>query len=196
MGCEPRPLQTLVVTSKNPPYFINRYPTPEEVRLMCYYSISRGAKGIFYRDRPQSPQLRNAIRNINEELQILKPYLRIGEPVTLAESSQPRVEANTILAGDKGIILILINHDNTGFDEPFTYTPKSNFTVTIHIPDGLDIKEIYDVGNNLKKLEYKVQGKEIIIPIKRLDLTKQIILTTDESLPYIGDISLDDVLNQ
>lgn len=178
MGCEPRPLQTLITTSNDSPYFVNRYPTSEEIRLMAYYTISRGSKGIFYRGQSQDTDVKEEIRNINKELQILKRYLKIGEPVSLAESNNSKVEANTILAGDKGIVLILINHDTTGFDKSFTYTPKTDFTVTVHTPDWLDIKEVYEVDNSLKKVEYKIQGKEITIPIENLGLTKQIVLST------------------
>ena len=95
---EPRPLQTMVILSKNPPYFEYRYPTPEEVRLMVYYSVSAGSKGIFYRGRPPTEELKNVVRTLNGELQILKRFLKIGEPVSMAEQALAKAEELLSLA--------------------------------------------------------------------------------------------------
>lgn len=178
----PRPLQTMVLLSKNPPYFEYRYPTPEEVRLMVYYTVSAGSKGIFYRGRPPTEELKNVVRTLNGELQILKRFLKIGEPVSMAETDIQDVEANTILSGDRAVVLILINNDFQGYltkgSASFTYTPKKTFKVTVNVPEGMEIRDVYEVGGEFKRIQYQKEGENVIISVDMLDLTRQFVLTT------------------
>ncbi|MBA7494658.1 hypothetical protein ES702_05235 [subsurface metagenome] len=189
-GCEPRPLYTVTVVGKNSPYFTSRFPSPEEERLLVYYEISRGAKGILYRawgwpnGKPPNSELGMEVKKINGELQVLKRFLRVGEPVSLAEASEERVEASTILSGDKAIVLILINHDVVYLPErdkkPFSYKAKHDFTVTVHVPEWMKIKDVYEVGGNFQHIEYTQNGDDLSLAIEKLDTTRQFVLTTNK----------------
>lgn len=190
---EPRPFYTVAETYQDnnqtglrPIQFNrNRWPTPDEERLLVYCAISRGSKGIFYRDAssPSYPEMEREIERINKELRILRQFLKVGEPVTLAEVNDPKVEANTILSGEEAIILILINHDyNVTFekaDKPFTYTSKKGLVVRVRTPRWMKIKDVYDVGQEYERIKYTNEGYHILIPIKKLGLTAQILLVTN-----------------
>ena len=166
-----------------------RFPTPEEVRLTTYYELSKGSKGIIYytdggkAGYKNNPKLEKEIKQINKELQVLKEFLKIGEPCSLASSNDERVSANTILAGDLGIVLIVINNDyENNFDakkrEYFKYNPKTNIRVTVDIPKYLAISKAYSIGNELKDIEFQKIGEQLVIEIDRLNLTEQILLLT------------------
>ena len=122
------------------------------------------------------------IGQINQELYLLKPFLKIGEVVPLAECTEPKVEASTILSGEEAIVLILVNHDNTGPSgvdkKPFSWNPKEKFSVTVHIPSWIRIREVYEVKDKLHKISFTRDGNDIIIPVDRLELTGQILLTS------------------
>ena len=186
LACEPRPLMTI------PEAFTmgttGLFPSPEEERLTVCYQISEGVKGISYylkRGYQNYPELEQEIGKINQELQVLKPYLKIGEPFSnLAFSSEPKIIANTILSGNKGIVLILINKDyKTTVKEGKRYTafsPKQNFPVGVKIPFGLNISKVVDVSEENRELTYQKEDEKITIPIAKVDLTKVILLATED----------------
>jgi len=191
LACEPRLLMTIpeafTMGTTGP------FPSPEEERFGVYYQISEGVKGISYFLRGSSsgyqtyPELEKEIGKINQELQIVKPYLKIGEPFpNLACSSNPAVLANTILAGDQGLVLILINKNyKTTVQEGKRHTnwvPQENFQVEVRLPEWLKVKKVVEISREIKNLEYQSKEENISIPIDRLDLTKIILLTTTGDL--------------
>ncbi|MDP8261436.1 MAG: hypothetical protein P9M01_03710 [Candidatus Kappaea frigidicola] len=188
IASEPRPLFAIPEAFKKDRVGdFSRFPTPEELRLVVYNEISQGAKGILYfikhykkgEGYEKSPELEKEIKGINQELQILKEYLIIGEPFQLAQTNNPDVEAHAILCGDKGIALILINKDyQSHFGSPphFTYTPKQNLKVTIDLPDWLEVDKIYKVEPELTPMEFHIRDKKITFSIQQFHLAKPIIL--------------------
>ena len=174
---EPRPLHTITDIDI----------TPELGRLVVYSAVSEGSKGIIYRIPGDSLQdrheLKQEIKRISGELQVLKRFLKIGEPLPLAASTHPHVKTNSILAGDSAIILILINREpidrqKTSANSRIVFASKTDFTVVIRPPDWMRIQDVYKVGEDFERLKYSKQGNDIVIRIDRLDFTKQIVLTT------------------
>jgi hypothetical protein len=183
-ACAPRPIHTLAVACSDPyVYYPPRNPAPEEIRLRVYYTISRGAKGIFYRGLETSSGLHHVIRGVNKELQILKNLLKVSEPVSWAECSQPMVEANSLLVGQEAIILILINNDyaiiNDNGTTIFTCSAKHDFVVVVNVPDWFKISSAYDITDTVRGINYHRETGKIIIPIDELKLTRQIVLSSD-----------------
>jgi len=193
LACEPRPLLVLPEAFRaigrcgaSP-----RYPTPEELRLIVYYEIANGAKGLLYYKKSglggfeTQPDLSREIGKINREISEVKELLKIGDTFQLAEASNPQVETYSILCGDKAIALILINHDYdcnfSSASRAFNYRVKKNFAVTIDIPLWLEIKEAYEISEGGKSIpvRFRIVGRrKAIIYVKELDLTKMIILKT------------------
>ncbi len=189
-GCQPRPLYALIIAGKNIYFYDRRLPTAEEERLLVYYAISRGAKGIFYRtsrlDPGKNPRLIEEIKTINSELIQLKPYLKISEPISLASINNEKVEAATLLAGNKAIVLILFNHDikhNYDAKGSLTYKVKKKLNITLKIPAYVKAGDLFEItGKARKKFKYKKKvdkdNRIITFKVNKLKVTRQFILFT------------------
>jgi hypothetical protein len=188
LASEPRPLWTIPEAFT---YRGTRFPTPEEERIIVWSEIGEGSKGIWYyvsspkAGYPASPPLEVEIGRINRELQALKEYIVISEPVSLVQVDTEKVTAYTLLCGDKGILLIMVNNDHTSYFEedkkPFTYQPKENFNAEVKIPQWLKVKGIMEIkaDETIENVKYQTEREKLIIPIDRLDVTKQFLITTE-----------------
>jgi hypothetical protein len=175
LACEPRPLMTI------PEAFMEKgpFPSPEEERLLVYYQIIEGIKGISYCYSAKeggykaNPELEKEIGGINQELQRLKQYLKISEPFPgLAVSSDPKVLASTIVAGDSGLVLLLMNTDYTteikDGKRHTDFIPKKDFQVQIKVPNWLKIKKISEVNQAGKLIDYQAAGDKITLKIDNI----------------------------
>jgi len=151
--------------------------TPQELRLYAYDLLSSGSKGIHFRSNswkePPGSGLKEAcareLRRIRTEILTLRPLLTVAEPVDgLATCSEPLVRPAVLLAGDKAIVVILLNQDRApawprGFKfskAPFRLTPKPDlFRVTLRIPHGRKLTSVTDVG----------AAALVDVPFERLD---------------------------
>lgn len=167
-----------------------RFPTPEEERIIVWSEIGEGSKGIWYyvsspkAGYPASPPLEVEIGRINRELQALKEYIVISEPVSLVQGDTEKVTAYTLLCGDKGILLIMMNNDHKSYfeegKEPFEYTSKRNLETIVKIPDWLKVTGVIEIKYpEEKQVKYSQEKNTLIIPIDRLDITKQFLITTE-----------------
>jgi len=187
LASEPRLLWTIPEAFT---YRGTRFPTSEEERIIVYSEIGEGSKGIWYYvyDKklgyPANKGLEEEIKKINRELQKLKDYIVISEPFPLAKVEIEKVTPYSLLCGDKGIVLILVNNDHESYFEegkqPFTYQPKENFQVRINIPGWLKIKQIKEINyNGEKEVKYLLDKDNLIIPIDSLDITRQFFIEVE-----------------
>lgn len=187
LACQPKILWTI------PEAFTHRgtrFQTPEEERIIVWSEIGEGSKGIWYYvynqkiGYPANNQLEEEIKKINWELQKLKDYILISEPFKLAKVDKEKITPYTLLCGDKGIILILINNDHKSyFEKPpyFQYKPKENIKVEIKIPFWLKVKKIKEIRYPEIKEEknYRMKENKLTLLIKKLQITKQYIIETE-----------------
>ena len=186
LASEPRPLFTISDAAPHPNDPAGRLPTKDEERLTVYYQIAAGSKGIWYYIRSEyskDPVLEAEIGRINQELRTLRPFLRIGDPMDMVKCSLPTVTASTILAGDKGIVLILVNnvHESRWGEEakasPFSITPQEHVFVEVHIPKGLKVSRVLRVsGKEKKPYPFFRKGDTVRILVDVLDVTEQFLL--------------------
>lgn len=173
---------------------------PEEFRLRIYYMVSRAIKGVEYRGAGEQLLLKSTLQErqalateigtVNQELMSLRPYLRVADHVEgVAWTSEPLVECATLLAGDKGMVLVLLNHDrqqswpqnemflkNTFFLEPV----RSCFTVSVQLPEGLKVVRIVELrGNRRVSIPFRWTGSHIEFDVPSLYATRQYILLPD-----------------
>ena len=174
--------------------------TPEEFRLRCYYMVSRGIKGVLYRcgggkleDRCTAQERRaltEEIDVINEELERLRPYLRVAEFVEgVATCTEPQVEPATLLAGDKAIVLLLLNHDRQQSwpqnemhlkDSFFLEPVRAGFTVSLSVPQGIEIKRIVEIaGDTQFRIPFRFEAGRLAFDVPSLRATRQYILQAE-----------------
>ncbi len=188
----PRPIFTLPLAVNNDEgaFFCEsgaRPPVPEEFRLMTYYGLAHGCKGLLYRfnrvvfgyDYISQGLIEEMVR-VNSELQTLKEYLAVADVVPWSSTNVTNVEAASLLAGDKGLVLILINHDNRSSStgpEFFTWTPQENFTVTLRLPPWFSVKGLSEVkGKDANQARYRLNEGVMSITVDRLDVAKVFLL--------------------
>lgn len=111
----PRPWLALMALTPDLriPRFAKRPPGPEEVRMLAYYGLSRGARGLVYRFNSKSPRdakVLSQVRQLNEEIAGVGDWLCAGQPVDRARSSTSGIEAVTYQIGYEGLLLMVINH--------------------------------------------------------------------------------------
>ena len=87
---------------------------PEQLRLCVFGALSGGARGILYRTPAWSDResaLREAASELNQELQALKPLLRLAAPVPLVRVPGGQAQAASLLAGDRAIVILVLNRE-------------------------------------------------------------------------------------
>ncbi len=85
---------------------------PQELQISVMAQVGEGVKGVLYSGSksiaPNTP-LGQSLTRINGMLQALKPYLRVGAPCPMQAQTPNQVRAYTILGGERGIVLIVVN---------------------------------------------------------------------------------------
>ena len=190
-------------TAPNPPWLglrtfhgygeLRKELTPTEMRLRVAYLVSRGAKGIAYRSgfwnkcsEAWQASMRKEINAINRELILMRDLLRIAEPVdNVGKTSEPLVEAATLLAGDKGMVVYLLNHDRSfawpvqemDNKEPFWIAPKPDpIFVGVELPSGVKATEVYEVGGAWRVPAFETQNGGVAFTVDRLDAVRTFVV--------------------
>lgn len=166
-----------------------RHPTGQEERIIVWSEIGEGSKGIWYYvyeqkiGYPANKELEEEIKKINWELQKLKDYIVISEPFVLGKIEIEKVSPYTLVCGDKGIIVILVNNDHESkFNQQpyFTYTEKENVKIDIKIPNWLKVKSVKEIKYpEERKIDYIKEEDKITIKIEKLEITAQFLIETE-----------------
>ena len=171
---------------------------PVELRLRVAYLVSRGAKGVFYwlhslsqYGQAERDALCREIQSVNGDLLALRPLLRIAEPVDgVAETSEPLVEAAALLAGDRAMIVLMLNHDRTfAWPEqemdnavPFHIAPKPDpIAVSVALPPGHAVREVFEVGGAWAAPQFRQERGRVDFTVDRLHAVRQFVVSFSEN---------------
>lgn len=92
--------------------FLLKGLTSQESRFLVYCAVASGAKGVIYRHRGRlvSDSLnRDAFRQLNRELNHIKPLLSIAEQVEWITTEESNYVAKSLLCGDQAILVIVFD---------------------------------------------------------------------------------------
>jgi len=155
----PGPFNTLIYAAWEKSLGVPRFPTPGEEKIMAYYCLASGGKGLCYYTYDDSapggtgdhgvegnPALLKAIGDINHTVQTIAPMLLSAYPVEdLVVNSEEKLWARTLLCADGKVILILVNHDFVSEAKGFTAKPLKDVSVTVQSSPWLELKEAAQV---------------------------------------------------
>lgn len=200
-GAGPRPVtftfQGVMEGPRDPEAFAKkRSPRPNfpaEERIMMYYAIGAGARGLFNyihctensetrwsRGTQEFPELWNEIGQVYRELEHVAPLIAIAHPTTLATSNEPKLWLRLLLCGENAALLAWVNDNYEQKRLSVTYQPLYDVQVTPADLPWLRGAKAYAVGAD-GFTQLRESGRTILLP--RADVAGAILLTTDGNLP-------------
>jgi len=119
---------------------------PDEMRLEAYTALAEGAKALQWypahgtRGLLAHPPMWNAVGRMNGVLHQVLPLLSLGVPTEKPLVEGGRVDATTIVCGDRAIAIVLVNMDHSSTPEAFSLRPARDVTVRLRIPSFMHIQ--------------------------------------------------------
>lgn len=198
-ACAPCPvIATLWCTSmgeRNPWNAKRRPPTPEEERLMTFYALGAGVKGVFYfadRDTPSGEELVSVVHNqplwdemgrINRDVKALAPYLAHGCP------AGPPVETDklwyrSLMCGPTKMVLIVVNKGHhIGYITKYGFAwhfPAKDVVVSLPLAaqfQKCSVKEVKDGGLVPAKADFK--NGEMTMTLDVVDTARAFVISAE-----------------
>lgn len=184
----------------------NRFPSPQEERIMVFMGLSHGLKGVIYFtfgswiDNPDDPVegvssthldallLRRAVARMSGELHSLGPILALADVVTrnrswISWSRTGSIEVGSVLSGNRAVILFAINHNYVSTEEGFKIDPAKNVIIETRVPGWFDIKDTFLLDQQgLRDIKMERFDNKIVFKLPEIETTSTIILARDENL--------------
>ncbi len=176
----PGAFNTLIYAAWEKSIGVPRFPTPQEEKMMAYYCLASGGKGLCYYTYDDSkpggsgdhgveanPTLLKTIGQINLTVQTLTPLLLGAYPCDGIVSQHSVGTATnsdtlwhrTLLCADGTVILILVNHDFTSEVEKFSSTPLKDVRLELHLPPwGHHEAALTADADGIRELEFSTDG--------------------------------------
>ena len=176
----PGAFNTLIYAAWEKSIGVPRFPTPQEEKMMAYYCLASGGKGLCYYTYDDSkpggagdhgveanPTLLKTIGQINLTVQTLTPLLLHAYPCDgiVSQHSVGTVTNSdalwhrTLLCADGTVLLILVNHDFTSEAEGFSSTPLKDVRLELHFPPWRHHEAALTAdGNGIGELELSTNG--------------------------------------
>ncbi len=184
----------------------NRFPAPDEERVMVFMGLAHGLKGVIYFiyssfvDNPNDPvegvssthidaiMLRRAIARMSGELHALGPLIATADVFTETDSGNAwsrtgSVEVGSLLSGDKAMILVAVNHNYVSTPEGFKITPAEDVVVEARVPEWFEVKDIFSVTQQgLKDVKAETKGRRIRLTLPEIRAAATIVVAGDDQL--------------
>ena len=196
----PGAFNTLIYAAWEKSIGVPRFPTPQEEKMMAYYCLASGGKGLCYYTYDDSkpggtgdhgveanPTLLKTMGQINLTVQTLTPLLLGAYPcdgivsrhsVGTATNSDT-LWHRTLLCADGTVILILVNHDFTSDREGFSSTPLKDVRLELQLPLWEQHEAALAVdGNGIRELEFSTNGgnRSITLNLPELKTVELIVI--------------------
>jgi hypothetical protein len=172
--------------------FLLRGLTSPEWRFLVYCAMASGAKGVSYRGRPNGDALsRDAFRQLNRELQRLKPLLLIGEPVEWATTEGAGYAARTLLCGDEAILVMVFDcrylsrQRNGKFYTPSIPRAVTSVRVNVRIPVGETVQNVTTPFASLDRSVWRCREGVLSVTTDMVDSAQVYIASLQSQNPQL-----------
>jgi hypothetical protein len=196
-ACAPCPLiATLWVAALDDPR-VGRPATPKEERIMAFYALGCGIKGLCYyadRDSPSETEVMPAVSNnkplweelgkINADVGALAPYLSIGCPVSSPRETR-QVWTRSLLCGRDHMVVIVVNKGhfiayNTKGVHPF-HRPAENVAIAMPLPEHFRHCRVQEVKNGtLSPAAGEVKSAVLQLALERVDTARAFLISANQ----------------
>ena len=188
-GAAPRPVHAVVPIRFADSFAWTRSCTPQEIRALIYLPLSRGARGLCLgrKTRGLSKEATAMLTRTIAEVDSIRDVLAMAAYVPLGHTNHPQTEAATLLAGDRAMIVLLINHSFEDFDDlrPLVCTPVRDVESRIELPPGLKVAEVRDVADPTRQVAWQQDGDILLLQTEEVEIVQPYRVTFDE-LSTIG----------
>lgn len=157
-------------------------PQAEQIRLMTYIAVAAGYKGIGYwsdrwlADSHQGRDRLLACALLNQELDMLEPFLMVDDAPQWLDTSVPDVKA-AVLRGTKGM-LVMPMWIGSGAQFVPGQAAVGKLTLTVpQIPQSMQAWEVSPADVRSLRTERVVGGTKVTVP--EFGLTSAIVFTSD-----------------
>ncbi|MDH7602446.1 MAG: hypothetical protein QHI38_09915 [Armatimonadota bacterium] len=169
--------------------FGSNAPTPEEMRMMIYYAVGCGVKGIgYFIDMTKETgegqfvglsdikPLWEAVGQANREVAVLAPFLAIGCPAG-AYSVQNNVWTRTIMCGPDAAVIVLVNTRHyIAFEtqrETSFHFPLKGVRATVELPPGFNSAIVEEVVDGmLKPIPHALGNNRLTLNLDSIDAAR------------------------
>lgn len=197
-GCYEEPTEAEARDAKRFP----RPPFAEEERLMMYYAIGAGARGLFNyihcsemwaggkvmsHGSKEYLDVWREIGRVYGEIQHVAPYLALAHPTKLASASTEKMRVSTLLCGDSAMLLVCVNEDYSQQRKAFRYRPAEQFTLTVPAVPWLKPVVAWRVGEaGLIPMKASAHDGRFEVTADRVDVAELILVSSD---PKAGEVA-------
>jgi hypothetical protein len=175
-----------------------RPPSPEEERMMVFYALGAGAKGIGYfgdfrdyqgLDTPEGRYVQlsehkplwEEVGRINRDIAALAPYLSIGCPAPVRLEDE-KVWASIIMCGPDRMALIVVNKDHyIGYNTRNAYawhSPALDVKLSVPLPPSFRACQVAEVKDGkLIPSQAEVKGGKAHLSLDTVDTARAFVIS-------------------
>lgn len=195
-ACAPHPLVGVIwATAGTNHKWGRRFPTLEEERMMAFYTLGCGVKGIgYFADYEQHEDgeglravsdnlpLWGEIRRINSDIRMLAPSLSVGCPIPWSGDTD-KAWVRALMCGREAVVLIAVNKGHhIGFNTSNEFAwhfPADDVTIRLPLPAHLANCRVSEVSNGaLIHASGDVEKGVLRLTLDRLDTARAFVITS------------------
>lgn len=162
-------------------------PTPDQIRLATYASITAGSRGVvFTSDRWLGESAKGRDRTLglallNAELTLLEPFIADGNPPILRPTSHPNIEAAFFRHnGGRGVLAIAYWKDTTS---QYVVGQSSANKVQFIVPSAPESCQAFEISPaEVRGVKRQRVVGGTLVQIDEFDTVAFVVLTTDAKL--------------
>jgi hypothetical protein len=201
-ACAPRPLWVTTWLGWGSNHC--RCVTEDEERVMVYYAVGAGARGINYyihsssagdtavftglyapalqarkeESEKEAQALWEGAGRINRELERVGPSLATGCPLAVKVTAPRPLWIRAIVSGTRHLILVMVNNDFVATGEQFTQNPLRDARIVVEVPPWLKVAHVVEIrADQNQALEFESSGNSVSFTLPEITSGKMVVLS-------------------